>query len=122
VALTPVYRTTPGRLTGRVRVWLIGLRVVGLSESKARRELATRRENIAGLTQGLPKKAPARPTTDTRRQAFEGITLSRIGPQGYLTPLSKLQCRILELIGFPAELYHCLIPHFSETQIKMHET
>ncbi len=122
LALTPIYLTTPGRLTGLVRVLLIGLRVLGLIEYKARRELATRREKIAGLTEGLPKKATARPTTETLLQAFEGITLSRIGPQWYLTPLSKLQCRILELIGFTAELYHCLIPHFSETHIKMRET
>ena len=122
LALTPIYLTTPGRLTGLVRVLLIGLRVLGLIEYKARRELATRGEKIAGLTKGLPKKATARPTTEALLQAFDGITLSRIGQQWYLTPLSKLQRRILELIGFTAEIYHCLIPHFSETQIKMGET
>jgi hypothetical protein len=74
------------------------------------------------LTKGLPKKATARPTTEALLQAFEGITLTRIGQQWYLTPLSKRQRRMLELIGFTAEMYHCLVPRFSETQINMGET
>jgi transposase len=122
LSLTPLYLTTPGRLTGLVRVLLIGLRVLGLIEYKARRELAKRREKIAGLTKGLPQKATARPTTEALLQAFEGITLTRTGQQWYLTPLSELQRRILELLGFMAEIYHDLILHFSETQIKMSET
>jgi transposase len=122
LSLTPIYLTTPGRLTGLVRVLLIGLRVLGLIEYKARRELAKSGEQISGLTKGLPKKATARPTTEAMLQAFEGITLMRIGGQSYLTPLSALQGRIVELLGFSAEIYHCLIPHFSETQFKMSET
>jgi hypothetical protein len=55
-------------------------------------------------------------------QAFEGISLVRVGQQWYLTPLSDLQRRIVELLGFTAEIYHCLISHFSQTQIKMGET
>lgn len=122
LSLQPIYVTTSGRLTGLVRVLLIGLRVLGLIEHKARRELAKGGEQIVGLTKGLPKKATARPTTEAMLQAFEGITLMRIGGQWYLTPLSALQGHILELLGFSAEIYHCLIPHFSETQIKMSET
>jgi transposase len=88
VSLTPIYLTMPSHLTGLVRVLLIGLRGLGLLEYQARRELAKRGEKIAGLTKGLPRKATARPTTEALRQAFEGITLTRIGHQGYLTPLS----------------------------------
>ena len=73
-------------------------------------------------TKGLPRKATARPTTEALLQAFDGLTLTGIGQLWYLTPLSDLQRRILELLGFTAEIYHCLIPHFSETQIKMGET
>lgn len=122
LSLTPLYLTTPGRLTGLVRVLLIGLRVLGLIEYKARRELAKHGEKIAGLTKGLPKKATARPTTEALLQAFEGITLTRLGHQWHLTPLSELQRRILDLLGFPAEIYHNLLLHFSKTQIKMSET
>lgn len=122
LSLTPMYLTTPGRVTGLARVLLIGLRVLGLIEYKARRELTKRGEKIAGLTKGLPKKETAHPTTEALLQAFEGISLMRVGQQWYLTPLSDLQQRILGLIGFTSEIYHCLIPHFSETQIKMGET
>jgi transposase len=122
LSLTPLYLTTPARLTGLVRVLLIGLRVLGLIEYKARRALVARDEQIAGLTKGLPKKATARPTTEALLRVFAGITLIRIGGQWHLTPLNALQTRILELLGFSSEIYHRLIPHFSETQMKMSET
>ena len=122
LSLTPLYLTTTARLTGLVRVLLIGLRVLGLIEYKARRALAVRDEQLAGLTKGLPKKATARPTTETLLRAFEGLTLSYLGGQWYLTPLNALQTRILDLLDFSSEIYHRLIPRFLETQMKMSET
>lgn len=122
LSLTPLYLTTTARLTGLVRVLLIGLRMLGLIEYKARRALAERGAQIAGLTKGLPKKATARPTTEALLRVFEGLTLISIGGQWYLTPLNALQTRILELLGFSSEIYHRLIPRFSETQMKMSET
>jgi transposase len=122
LSLTPLYLTTTARLTGLVRVLLIGLRVLGLIEYKARRALAARSAQISGLTKGLPKKATARPTTEALLRVFEGITLSSLGGQWYLTPLNALQTHILELLGFRSEIYHRLIPHFLETQMKMSET
>lgn len=122
LSLTPLYLTTTARLTGLVRVLLIGLRVLGLIEYNARRALAVRDEQLAGLTKGLPKKATARPTTETLLRAFEGITLSHLGGQWYLTPLTALQTRILDLLDFSSEIYHRLIPRFLETQMKMSET
>jgi len=122
LSLTPLYLTTTARLTGLVRVLLIGLRVLGLMEYKARRALAVRDEQLAGLTKGLPKKATARPTTETLLRAFEGLTLSYLGGQWYLTPLNALQTRILDLLDFSSEIYHRLIPRFLETQMKMSET
>lgn len=122
LSLTPLYLMTTGRLTGLVRVLLIGLRVLGLIEYKARRALQQAGAQIAGLTKGLPKKATARPTTETLLRAFEGITLLSIGGQWYLTPLNALQTYILELLGFSSEIYRRLTPRFSETQMQMSET
>ena len=122
LSLTPLYLMTTGRLTGLVRVLLIGLRVLGLIEYKARRALAAAGAQIAGLTKGLPKKATARPTTETLLRAFAGLTLLNLGGQWYLTPLNALQTYILELLGFSSEIYHRLIPRFSETQMQMSET
>jgi len=122
LSLTPLYLTTPSRLTGLVRVLLIGLRVLGLIEYKARRTLAQEGAQIAGLTKGLPQKATARPTTEAILQAFEGVTLMGIGKSWYLTPLNALQRHLLELLGFSPEIYHRLIPRFSKAQIQIGET
>ena len=122
LSLTPLYLETTTRLTGLVRVLLIGLRVLGLIEYKARRSLAAKGEQIAGLTKGLPRKAAARPTTEAILQAFEEVTLFRVGKAWYLTPLNALQTKLLELLGFSQDIYHCLVPQFSEVPIQMSET
>lgn len=122
LSLTPLYLETTTRLTGLVRLLLIGLRVLGLLEYKARRSLAAQGDQLAGLTKGLPKKATARPTTESILQAFEEVTLSQVGGAWYLTPLNALQTRLLELLGFGPDIYHCLVPHFSEVPIQMSET
>lgn len=122
LSLTPLYLMTATRLTGLVRLLLIGLRALGLIEYKARRSLAVKGEQVTGLTKGLPKKATARPTTEAILQAFEGVTLSRLGDIWYLTPLSALQQQLLELLGFSQDIYHCLVRHFSEVPIQMSET
>jgi len=122
LSLTPLSLTTPSRLTGLVRVLLIGLRVLGWIEDKARRTLAQEGAQMAGLTQGLPHKATARPTTEAMLQAFEGGTLMGIGKSWYLTPLNALQRHLLELLGLSPEMYHRLIPRFSKAQIQIGET
>jgi transposase len=122
LSLTPLYLETTTRLTGLVRLLLIGLRVLGLVEYKARRSLAAKGEKIAGLTKGLPKKETARPTTEAILQAFENVTLTQVGDAWYLTRLNALQKQLLELLGFSQDIYHCLVPHFSEVPIQMSET
>lgn len=122
LSLTPLYLTTPSRLTGLVRVLLIGLRVLGLIAYKARRTLAQEGAHMAGLTKGLPQKATARPTTEAILPAFEGVTLMGIGKSWSLTPLNALHRHLLELLGCSPEMYHRLIPRFSEAQIQIGET
>jgi transposase len=122
LALTPMYLTTPQHLTGLVRGLLIGLRVLGLLEYKARQALAASGEQLAGLTKGLPKKATARPTAEALLQAFEGQALLRVNGQWYQTPLTNLQCQILKLLSFSEDIYHCLLTPISEAQLKMRET
>lgn len=122
LSLTPLYLTTPARLTGLVRVLLIGLRVLGLIEYQARRALAAAQETLAGLTKGLPKKATARPTAEAMLQALTGITLFGVGTQWYLTPLTALQQRILKLLGFSEDIYHQILQAISNTPLKIGET
>jgi transposase len=122
LSLTPMYLTTPQHLTGLVRGLLIGLRVLGLLEYKARRALAASGEKLAGLTKGLPKKATARPTAEALLQAFDGQSLFRAQGQWYQTPLTDLQRQILKLLSFSEDIYHCLLAPISEAQLKMRET
>ena len=122
LSLTPMYLTTPQHLTGLVRGLLIGLRVLGLLEYKARQALAASGEKLAGLTKGLPKKATARPTAEALLQAFDGQTLFRAQGQWYQTPLTALQRQILQLLGFSEDIYHCLLTPISEAPLKMRET
>lgn len=122
LSLTPMYLTTPQHLTGLVRGLLIGLRVLGLLEYKARRALAASGEKLAGLTKGLPKKASARPTAEALLQAFDGQSLFRVQGQWYQTPLTDLQRQILKLLSFSEDIYHCLLTPISEAQLKMRET
>ena len=119
LSLTPLYLQTARRLTGLVRMLLIGLRTLGLVEYQARRTLAEQQETLAGLTKGLPKKATARPTAEALLQAFDGITLFRVGTQWYLTPLTPLQQRILKLLGFSEDIYHRILPAISASQSKI---
>lgn len=122
LSLTPLYLTTPQHLTGLVRGLLIGLRVLGLLEYKARRALAGSGEKLAGLTKGLPKKATARPTAEALLQAFDGQSLFRVQGQWHQTPLTDLQRQILKLLSFSEDIYHCLLTPISEAQLKMRET
>lgn len=122
LSLTPMYLTTPQHLTGLVRGLLIGLRVLGLLEYKARQALAGSGEKLAGLTKGLPKKATARPTAEALLQAFDGQSLFRVQGQWYQTPLTDLQRQILKLLSFSEDIFHCLLTPISEAQLKMRET
>jgi len=85
------------------------LRVLTLLEFVARRQLAVEGTKLAGLYAGNPKRENARPTAERLLEAFQAITLTIIeGPQQtdrHLSPLSPLQQRILEVLGFASELY-----------------
>jgi hypothetical protein len=109
-------------LTGLVRGLLIGLRVLGLLEYKARLALAASGEKIAGLTKGQPRKATARPRAEALLQAFTDQSMFRVKGQWHQTPLKGLQCKILKLLRFSEDIYHCLMKPMSEVQPDLRET
>jgi hypothetical protein len=104
--------------TGLVRLLSIALRVLTLLECIGRRHLAAEGATLPGLYAGNPKRKTARPTAERLLEAFEDITLTIIeGPQQTdrpLTPLSPLQQRILEMLGFSSDLYTQLATVSSE--------
>jgi transposase len=113
LSLTPMYLQRDEHATGLIRLLSIGLRVLTLLEFVVRQRLAAARTTLAGLYVGNPTRATARPTTERLLKCFEGLTLTilREGRRRYhLTPLSRVQRRILTLLNFPVDIYTRLCP------------
>jgi transposase len=119
LSLQPMYLASDERVKGLLRVLLIGLRVLSLIEFRVREQLSQHSESLSGLYAGQPKRATTRPTTERLLSAFEGITLTKISEGGrtryHLSPLSALQTRIVELLGFSSEIFNELTFKFSLT-------
>jgi transposase len=109
LSLTPLSVQRDDHATGLVRLLLMALRVVTLLEFLGRRQLAAEGTKLAGLYAGNPQRTTDRPTVERLLKAFEDIILTIIeGSQQtarYVTALSPLQQRILELSDFSAVLY-----------------
>lgn len=109
LSLTPMYLQRDDHATGLIRLLSIGLRVLTLLEFVARRRLAAEHAELAGLYAGNPKRATTRPTAERLLEAFQEITLTVIQElhqtRRHLTPLSKLQLRILALLDFSPDIY-----------------
>ena len=112
LGLTPMYLADDQRATGLIRLLSIGVRVLTLLEHVVRRRLAQMDQSLAGLYAGNPTRATRRPTTEALLRAFKDIFLSfvSVGNQSYcyLSPLSELQLKILDLLGLPDTIYSSL--------------
>lgn len=112
LSLTPMYVQRDDHATGLVRLLSIALRVWTLLELVGRRQLASEQVKLAGLYAGNPKRETARPTAERLLEAFQEIPLTRIElPQQticHVTPLNPVHLRILEILGFSAEVYTSL--------------
>jgi transposase len=114
LSLTPMYLQRDDQATGLIRLWSIGLRVLTRLECRVRQGLTTGTTMLAGWYVGNPKRATSRPTAERLLEAFQGLTLtiSREGrrQRRHLTPLSRVQHRILALLGFALDIYTRLCP------------
>jgi len=109
LGLRPVYIHREDHLKGLVCLLSLGLSILTLNEFVARRALATADDELAGLYPGNPKQTTNRPTTERLLSVFKEITLSVVFLPDqtivHITPLSPLQCRILELLDFSSSIY-----------------
>lgn len=125
LSVRPMQLTSDTRVTGLIRVLLLGLRVLSLVEHQVRCQLAQHREALAGLYAGNAKRTTRRPTSEALLKAFKGLhvtALTQLAQTVYhMTPLSALQERILALLGFPADLYATLALHSDKLAFKMSE-
>jgi transposase len=117
LSLRPMYVQRDDHATGLIRLLSIALRVLTLLEFVVRRQLTAHGSTLAGLYAGNPKRETARPTAERLLEAFQEITLTVIERAHqiyrYLTELSPLQERILELLGFSSRVYRrlCTVSH-----------
>ena len=79
-----------------------------------RQRLAAAQTVLTGLYAGTPTRATARPTSERLLKRFEGLPLTIIR-QGrrrryHLTPLSRVQRRILKLLNCPVDISTRLCP------------
>ena len=114
LSVTPMYLERDDHATGLIRLLSVALRVLTLLEFVVRQRLAAARTGLMGLYAGNPKRATARPTTERLLKCFEGLTLTLIREgrhrRSHLTPLSRVQRRILALLNFPVDVYTRLCP------------
>lgn len=125
LSLTPLYLTSTTRVKGLIRLLSMGLRVLTLVEFTVRQRLQARRETLAGLYPGNPKRATPQPTTEMMLQVFTGLTLVLLSqgelPTAHVTPLTPLQQRILDLLDVPQEIYTRLQRQFTEPILNLSE-
>jgi transposase len=106
----PLLIRVPERIIGLLLVLLLALQVLTLLEMVARRTLAERAEEIAGLVPGNRKMKTARPTAERLLAAFSNLHLlvQRTGDQvqtHLVEELSPLQRAILELLHLDPSCY-----------------
>jgi transposase len=109
LSLKPMYVQRDDHATGLIRLLSIALRVFTLLEFVVRRQLAAEGATLSGLYAGNAKRETSRPTAERLLEAFQDITLTVIELSEqticHVTPLNPVQLRVLELLGFFAELY-----------------
>ena len=109
LGLRPIYLASDQRVKGLIRLLSLGLRILCLLEFSVRTHLQADQQTLAGLYAGNPKRATHRPTTELLLKAFRGITLTIMEinyvRQRFLSPLSELQQRILQLLDCSDDIY-----------------
>lgn len=112
LGLRPIYVASDQRVKGLIRLLSVGLRILCLLEFSVRNRLDETQQALPGLYAGNPKRATRQPTAELLLKAFRGITLTVMEinqvNQSFLSPLSELQLRILQLVETADDVYLAL--------------
>jgi transposase len=112
LSLTPLFVKRDDQVVGLIHLLTIAIRLLTLMEFVVRRALKREQASLVGLHKENPKKATATLTTERLLQAFSNITLTIIQlpdrVMRYVTPLTPLQVRILELLSLSPDIYRSL--------------
>jgi transposase len=117
LGLTPMYLQTDRRVAGLVHLLSIGLRVLTLLEYVVRRSLAASGETLRGVYASQPGRQTRRPSAELLLGAFRGLDLRIVEADGVryrtVSPLTRAQRRILQLLDIPSSVYEDLAGRFS---------
>jgi transposase len=109
LGISPMYVKRDDQVVGLTRLLQLAVGVLTLVEGVVRRALQQQATSLAGLYLDSPAKVTATPTAERLLQAFTRISLTLVYLPDtiiyHVTPLSPVQKRILELLGFPPDLY-----------------
>ena len=113
LSIAPMFLQREDHMKGLVRLLSLGLRALTLLEFVVRERLAEAGEVLVGLYAGNPKRSTSTPTAELLLEAFKNVTLLLVPQDGrhirYLNPLTRLQERILKLLGYSTEVYTKLV-------------
>lgn len=120
LARSPLLLRTDKRVVGLLHVLVIAWRVLTLIACVVRRQLTAEGAELEGLSRGNPRRATACPTSERLLEAFEGVRVTWVEGAGrvvgLLSPLSQLQERLLQLLGFSSALSVRLVHQCSNLQ------
>ena len=109
LSITPVYVQRDDHAKGLFHLLTIAARVLALGDHLAKVALAEENSELAGIYAGNPKRSTPTPTTERMLEVFDNINLLIISVNGQIlyqvTPLTKVQLRILELWSLPVDFY-----------------
>ena len=106
----PLWVRWPERIRGLMILLLIALQALTLLEFVAQRQLAKRRETLAGLVPGNPKMKTSRPSAERLLACFKNLHMMIKGTETHIEgeiveSLTPLQRHILDLLGVPETIY-----------------
>jgi transposase len=125
LGLTPVYLQEEQRIGGLVYLLSVALRLLTLLEWEVRERLHQEGTKLQNLYAGQPGRRTARPSAELLLRALQTIRVSLVEVHGrihvLLTPLTKVQQRLLELWDLPPDLYEKVAREFPQTTESMSE-
>ena len=125
LGLTPLYLQDEERIQGLVYLLSLALRVLTLLEWVVRERLHNEGVKLRGIYAGQPGRQTARPSAELLLRVMKTISVSVVEVNGQthamLSPLTKVQTRLLELWALPPDLYEKVARGFPEPPVNMSE-
>jgi transposase len=125
LGLTPLYFQDEERIQGLVYLLSLALRVLTLVEWVVRQRLQQEGTKLQEVYAGQPGRKTGRPSAELLLGVMKTISVSVVEVNGQihvlLSPLTKVQQRLLELWGLPPDLYEKVARGFPKTSPNMSE-